>query len=1138
VLTWENFAMRAQLKLLTATLLAFCTQTIAAQETNLVWRIGAADKDYHELSFNPDQNTWPRQFPQGVQFTVGKSDPAKEFSAIHPGPADAWAQHREHVFKIAFTLDGPITGAYLLGIDIVDTHAAAPPTLRVLLNGQKAEVALEPGAGDISLVDPSKGRNRTLRFTLGPDCLKSGENVLEIRNLRGSWLLYDTLFLQQITADAASLPLEVSLRPTLFFVERDGKLLQEFQLRVNGLASAGPAKVEIQADGATLTAQELGKPELGALSQALYLPETEKPRELTAIVTASHQTKTLIIQQKPQRKWRIYVAPATHTDIGYTDLQERVVALHNRNTDLALELAREYPLFHWNLESSWAAQMWFRDRPPSRHDELLEAARRKRVGIESGYLNMLTGLCTEEELIRDLYYSARLHREAGVPFESHTLTDAPSHVWTLPTILAGAGIRCLSVGVNQTRAPLFKKNIHLKSPFWWVGPDGSKVLTWFTDGYSQAERIGLKDGPERLRAATENFLNWWQNRTDYPYDAVLLHGAYTDNVAIGRGIAETITEYHKRYAYPQVIMSANNEFFEYIEKNFADKIQTVRGCGGSWWEDGAASSAVETAINRNTHQDAIAAEVAWAVARLANPSAGTPQDEFNRMWDCILLYDEHTWGAYNSIWTPHSDFVTRQFAYKAAFATEAADRAKRLLDRGLRQLAARVNAPANTVLVFNPSGRPRSGMVLVDIPRGQAVVDEKGPLPQQVVRQDALETVTVNFIAREVPAAGYKVYRLAPAEKRETPKRFNGKVLENDFYRVEFAPVGGIASLVDKKLGKELVDKSSKYTLGQVIYAAGGSDPEGKTPIEAPILSRVKYHTTTQADIRPGPAGPLFASAKSISKLPPIQRAELEVILYEQERRIDFVYQLQKDMILEKEAVYFAFPFAGAKPQFRYEIGGGSVRPNEDHFPGACRDWFAVQRWVTVHTEDAAVAWSAVDTPLITLCDLTPGKWLEELPVTNGTIFAYVMNNYWFTNYKAGQDGAFTFRYSLTSDQTIDPASASMFGEAVHAPMRAVRIDTGQGGQGLPPALSFCQVSPANVEMTTLKPADDGKGLIVRIRETAGRDTDAEIRIGFPGLSKASRCDLVERVLDAVPLENNQIRARIGANAIATYRLE
>ena len=58
------------------------------------------------------------------------------------------------------------------------------------------------------------------------------------------------------------------------------------------------------------------------------------------------------------------------------------------------------------------------------------------------------------------------------------------------------------------------------------------------------------------------------------------------------------------------------------------------------------------------------------------------------------------------------------------------------------------------------------------------------------------------------------------------------------------------------------------------------------------------------------------------------------------------------------------------------------------------------------------MAWSPIDTPLITLCDMHPGQVAGHLPITNGTIFAYCMNNYWFTNYKAGQDGQFTFRFA------------------------------------------------------------------------------------------------------------------------------
>jgi len=154
-----------------------------------------------------------------------------------------------------------------------------------------------------------------------------------------------------------------------------------------------------------------------------------------------------------------------------------------------------------------------------------------------------------------------------------------------------------------------------------------------------------------MRTAVEN--DWLVGQAgDYPYDAILLHGAYSDNVAGTKHIAQSVTEWARHYAYPKVVLCANNDFFAYIEKNFADKIPTVRGDGGSWWEDGAGSTALETAVNRVAHQDVIAAEAAWAVVQRNDPKVAVPRDEFDRTWDNILLFDEHTWGAHNRSASP------------------------------------------------------------------------------------------------------------------------------------------------------------------------------------------------------------------------------------------------------------------------------------------------------------------------------------------------------------------------------------------------------------------------------------------------------------------------------------------------------
>jgi len=1107
---------------------------------DVVWQIGQTDHDFHDLILPGDLNKYASLFPQDVNFVIGKSDPTKDFCAIHPGPVDSWAGRREHLFRIRFDMAAEPSGIYELQINLVDTHNFAPPTLRISVNGKVATKHLHRGVGGLSLLRAKQGKARHIPFVFGADHLKQGTNEIELSVTTGAWVLYDSLILRRLPADARP-EIKMDVKPTLFYVKKEGGLKQEFTLLATGLLSSKPAKVEIGVAKQRIERTISIEPSLGLASTPIYIEPTDKPRELTFTLTIDDQRAKATCTQKPTKKWRIFSVPSTHTDIGYTDIQARVIDMHNRNTDLALQLIGDYPLYHWNLESSWAAQMWLKKTPQYRHEELYKASRERRLAIESSYLNMLTGLCSGEELIRNMYYSARMQREHGIPFVSHTITDAPSHVWTVPSILSGAGIRCVSLGINTVRAPVLKQNIHHKSPFWWEGPDGKRVLTWFSEGYAKARHIGLKDGAERMRVMIERYLSWWDSREDYPYDALLLHGAYGDNAPIGEDIAKSLTEYTKRYAYPKVTLGANNDFADYIIKNFADKIPVVRGCGGSWWEDGAASSAVETAICRVAHQDIIAAETIWAAVAVNDKYIEVPQRTFDRVWDNILLYDEHTWGAHNSIREPDKDFVRRQFAVKAAYATDAAKDTKQLLDGGLRQLAGMVGGEEGSIVVFNPSGKPRSGLVEVEVPRETLILGEKQLLPQQRIHEDVLRRVVKLIRVEDVPAVGYRAY---PTKANRgvivvVPPRFEGRVLQNDYYRVEFDPVtGGIVSLKDQKLDKELVDQSSPYKMGQVIYATGGEENKGQTQIMCPNPSKVQYISPKEAKLEAGVNGPVFSSAKATSSIEMFPRIELEVILYHHEKRIDFVYRLRKNMTYDKEALYIAFPIAGRNPQFRYEIGGGNVRPNKDQFPGSCRDWYSVQRWVTVNTDDRAVVWTPVDTPLISLCDMNAGKWLDELSVTNGTIFAYAMNNYWFTNYKAGQDGDFEFRYSLTSDTSIDPTTATLFGESVVNPMRAIQKRPGLKAGPLPDSKSFVQVKPENVVIGTVKPADDGKGIIVRVQETAGRDTEVTLHIGFDKVTKARFCDLVERDQDSLKLHDKKVEFKIQANSMGTVRLQ
>ena len=188
-------------------------------------------------------------------------------------------------------------------------------------------------------------------------------------------------------------------------------------------------------------------------------------------------------------------------------------------------------------------------------------------------------------------------------------------------------------------------------------------------------------------------------------------------------------------------------------------------------------------------------------------------------------------------------------------------------------------------------------------------------------------------------------------------------------------------------------------------------------------------------------------------------RIETEVILFNGQKKIEFINHVHKTEVYTKEGVYFAFPFAMEHPQFRYEIQNGFVDPSRDQLPGAGKEWFSVQHWVAAEQGGVTAALVPVDAPLVALGDIVRGTWPVEFGQRPGTIFSYVMNNYWDTNYAAGQGGDFTFRYVLTSGNNLPPAYLSRLGREEMSPLEVDQITSQDKAINSPRPLDSAQGS-------------------------------------------------------------------------------
>ena len=152
------------------------------------------------------------------------------------------------------------------------------------------------------------------------------------------------------------------------------------------------------------------------------------------------------------------------------------------------------------------------------------------------------------------------------------------------------------------------------------------------------------------------------------------------------------------------------DFFRYIEQNFAAKIPVLRGDFGAWWEDGAASTAHETALCRRAEERAVTAEMLHSLAALLGRGP-YPKWNFDELWRNILLYDEHTWGAAGSISAPTAEQTVKQWEVKGSFARQADAASRQLLQDGMVKLAAL--APAADLVVFNPLAWSCTNVVIV-----------------------------------------------------------------------------------------------------------------------------------------------------------------------------------------------------------------------------------------------------------------------------------------------------------------------------------------------------------------------------------------------------------------------------------------
>jgi hypothetical protein len=936
----------------------------------------------------------------------------------------------------------------------------------------------------------------------------------------------------------------------LFAHDEAGGLRQCVRVRGIVAADAPPVDVTISAGGAVLAT--------GAVSPAaplqLLVPEAPSPVDALLTLRSGGETLERPLRISPQRKWRVFLVHHSHLDIGYTDPPQTVVRHHLAYLDAALDhvsASDGHPddsRFRWNVESVLPLQRWLASRPPSSVDELVSRVREGRLEVCALPFGANTEALSIDELGRLLAPADELRAAHGFDIRSAMQTDVPGAALGIPGLLAAAGVRYLSVAHNYAgrAAPYLTGGLDLPRLFYWASPAGSRVLVWHTDSphgvaYLEGNVLGLADSaslaeellPEYLAGLAEHGYPYGQecaalglppapelSRTPYPHDLLHLRvqGLLADNAPPSLVPAEVARAFNDRWAFPQLRLAGNSEFFEAAEARFGDSLETFSGDWTSWWADGIGSGARALGFSRRAQAEVRTGQTLNVLADLARDGDGGWATDADRVYDDIALFDEHTWGAAH----PDGDDVTGrssgalQWQAKSALALSALEAGAGLAERGAARLAARRDA---SILVVNTAGFARTDVVRAFVPHHRlpgarpALRDDAGgevpiavePTPAASNRPQGL---VISFLARDVPAVGSRAYTLAAADRDVPPPgRPADTVLENEQLALELdLDRGCVARLRDRD--RELVDGESPFGFGSVVHdryagslsatlrqsrtgvvIGGGTVPGGDVFVAsrsfggpAAVVARTSTQVEERVELR------LFTVGSSDARL--VLRLPRGV------SRLDLEYRLWPRATSAKESTYVVFPFAFDDPAALLELTGGVASPDV-RLPGSAAHLHVLRHWATLADGASAVALAALEAPLGHLGNIFlpyPPYPPTEDAFRPGTIVSWVLNNVWDTNFPVMQAGETRFAYSIGVARDSARELGMRTSAALTRPLVAVVGGDLDGG-------SFCSVEPPTVEVVTLGASRRGHDFTVLLHSLAPDEVEA--RVSFPALDIA-----------------------------------
>lgn len=734
--------------------------------------------------------------------------------------------------------------------------------------------------------------------------------------------------------------------------------------------------------------------------------------------------------------------------------------------------------------------------------------------VGNSWVECDTNVPSGESLVRQILYGRNFFKdEFGKWSDILWMPDVFGYSWALPQIIKCSGMKYFyTAKLNNNDVNRFPCSL-----FWWQGIDGTKVLSYL-------QRINYNGiiNPSSIH-------NVWNNFDEKEcHNKVMCTFGFGDG---GGGPTYEMLEYSKRLksfpGMPSTKLDSAQSFFEDAAQN-AEGLPTWNNEMYYEFHRGTYTSQANTKKNnRKSELLYRQAEMLSSIA-LNKFNAKYPIEELTEGWKVILLNQFHDIIPGSSI---NEVYVDCEKDYRKVF--NIGENAEK---KALEAIVSNIDFKSqddNYIVVFNYLSWPVTGPVEVKMPLQH--LNEEGYTSENIVLEDLSgekvaciikETDDRNlllcFEAHEVPPIGYTAYKITKAE-REVNNSFSTMtvtqdVMENEFFKINIDKNGNITGIYDKKEGREVLAEGGYGNMLQIFEDKPERESAWNIDLEYQkkgwIINDVKSIEVKEIS----PIKGVLRISKAFNNSEIIQ----DITIYASTPRIDFYTQVEWQET--EKLLKAAFEVDVLSPEATYEIAFGSIK-RPTHWNTS---------WDKAKFEVPAHKWA----------DLSEGGY--GVSILNDCKYGYDIkdNVMRITLLKApvypdpvADKGHHEFVYSLYPHK-----GDWINGNVVHAgyelnvPLTAICTKAGNSGK-LPNSTSFLSIDRQNVIVDTLKAAEDGNGLIIRLYESSGIRGDVKINVSLD-IDEVIECNLMEEDERPVSFEDGVISACFKPFEIKTLRFK